>query len=391
MMRRTPAPGDVAVARAHPQIPGLGVLLNPERLAGFTAPWGEISRWERLRLKPGVSLTVALRTPSGVRLLLRAMSPEVWDSKAGKDIRAGQRYARRLARAGRRGDPGQRVDHALAVLVQPAAADRHLRPLDRWLPDTGLQVTCPAPRDSASRDDAPVREQYSEGGRGTTHTLSYNPARRFVGCWREMRDPARAWVVRAHARGAVEVAPFVPGREWRPGDGAVPIAELARERLGTASAGAPGSGGLEPDPVRTARAAARWMAAVDVLGHEWSPRLLDVCARLEAPLRDVPRVPSHGDFSTDQVVVAPDGGMTVLDWDRAGWWPGGWDDASWTVTEALAGRSPGDAHLTGPVAAAVAVARAPEPFRRGAHAWADQTEFLVSLAERAIAEGRGWA
>ena len=76
-----------------------------------------------------------------------------------------------------------------------------------------------------------------------------------------------------------------------------------------------------------------------------------------------PRVPVHGDLSPDQVVMAPDGGVVLLDLDRAAWGPRGWDAACWSAS-LLAGPAPGGRVLGGAAGGGVGVRRGGPAARR---------------------------
>ncbi|HHV21508.1 MAG TPA: hypothetical protein GXZ30_08245 [Propionibacterium sp.] len=401
---------DAAVMSAHPDLPALTVLLDPERLRAETAGLdsGPL-RLDRLRLKPGASVTAMLRPEGGVGswVLARGFALEPWKTKRHKDLRA----------AADAGLPGRELVEARLVLI-PAAADRQLRRLAPLRPDTGCCV--PAPRrvaamaasvsdtlsDPADQDwrlvgnggaFSPATERDTETGRQScpvgqvrVRTLSHNPSRRWVG----VADTGRSkHVLRLHHDRRVEVLPWVPGRMWRPGD-ALPD-ELV---TGWAASGALPHG-AQPGlpfgrlPLVGTQLPAMLRAAstgLHMLHEPWGDRADAVVRAIVDRLSRVPSAPAHGDLTPDQVVVDGDR-LTVLDWDRAGLWPVGWDVASWTAGLVVAGWCAGDgsAAVTGRVnpvvLAAAAILRGPEPFRRRHPAWAERTAALLTHAERALA------
>lgn len=326
---------DVDVMRAHPDLPALEVLLDPDRLADV-APG---LRLERLRLKPGASVTAILRPATGPWVLARGFAPEPWATKAGKDVHA----------AAKRGLPHWELPAERLVLAA-AASDRCLRRLARLQPDTGR----PVPRF------------------GVVRTLSHNPARRWVGL-AESHGTRR--VLRVHSDRRTEKLPWVPGRTWQPGD------PLPAPR--------PVGAGADQVPDLVAALAAA-VAGLRQLHQPWAGRAAAVVAASADRLGTVPRVPQHGDLTPDQVIVHGDA-TTVVDWDRAGRWPAGWDAATWTAGLIVAGwYAPGGsavAHVRvdPAVLAAAAVLRAPEPFRRRHPHWAERTEALLDHAEGVLA------
>lgn len=346
----TPTVSDADIAAAHPDLPGLGVLLDPDRAAALV---GGGHRLDRLRIKPGASVTGILRptTGAGAWWLVRALAPEPWATKRGKD----------LAAAERAGLPGREyAEHRL--LVVPGAADRRLRGLAALRPDRG-------------ETDFVWRRQRL---RGTVRTLSHNPARRWVGI--ADVDGERT-VLRLHQGRVRQSLPWVDGRTWRPGD---PLPGLV---TGTGVPDVPA--GSVPVDLPAALAAA--VTGVGALHRPWRDRAAAVVAALGDRLARIDRRPAHGDLTPDQVVVGP-GGASVLDWDRLGLWPVGWDCATWTVGLILAGWHRADGSVADgcarevdpSVLAAAAVLRLPEPFRRRYAAWADHTEALLGCAERAL-------
>lgn len=378
-------PYDREVTRLHPDLPGLATLLSPSLIAQVTAGWGRYGL-ERLRLKPGASVTAMLRPldpltgpdgdlsgtdggagearwGTGPRLLVRAFGSRSWD-KSGKDTSPARRRGDHYV-----ADPAQRL------VVVPGADDRHIPGLRACEPDTGIAV------ELAERP----------GVLGRVDTLSHNPARRFVGLWREVGGAAAPAVLRLHRGGRRQVLDYVEGRPWRVGDPLPNLCEqlLRRQTDSTQPAerdqAAGRRRGATVDVTAALRAAATGLTAIGVA--EDAVRRLAERVAAELP----PHVaPAHGDLSPDQVVITGEGPV-VLDWDRLGQWPVGWDAASWQVTtgaeipssaDALAPDAHNSVHPA--VLAAAAFVRAPEPFRRREPRWWERTEQLLALSADAV-------
>lgn len=343
-------PDDASVRVAHADLPGLTWLLD-------TPPRGHVV--DRLRLKPGASVTAGLRPEvSGAPwLLVQAYAPEPWADKRAK-----------VSKSARRTGHDVTVHADERVLVVGAASDRRLPMLAGLRPDTG----------------EPVRVGHVLG---TETTLSYNPNRRWVG--RIDTPGGERILARMHAAGhagagglddttasPVSLHPWLPGSPWCPGD---PLPALP----GIVATTAPRYAWNVP---RALAAAADGVAAVHA---PWGRLARTLAAQLGRRLADVPTAPAYGDLSPDQVIV--DGRSAhILDWDRAGDWPLGWDAASWTASAIADGRDPASCTadlqalgLTEPdpvVLAAAALLRAPEPFRRRRSHWSEHTRDLLACA-----------
>lgn len=371
-----------SVIARHPGVPGMGLVLDPRRvshlaaLAGIIPPesshrgTGSGYAVSRLRIKRNRSVSVGLRptTGTGSWLLARATRPEDWATKAAKDVRAAQR--RGLA-AG--------IDRDAAVVVVPMMADRRL-PLDRLH----------------------VGRSHREGV-GAARTLSYNPGRRWVG----VVDPApaagtgapgRLLRVYAGQRRPV-ISAFVAGtpldhsasaQEWALAGG--PGEALAAELTEALSRGL----AVRGRPPRRSRddlvnALAATSVSLGDLHPEVRMRAGRVLRRISRHLDDLHLTsPAHGDFSPDQVIRRHDGGLHVIDWDRWGWWPHGWDAATWAARAVVEGvmdaTSPPPAIGASPapaVLAAAALLRCPDPFRRMRPDWPAATVRLLDFAEGA--------
>jgi aminoglycoside phosphotransferase len=128
----------------------------------------------------------------------------------------------------------------------------------------------------------------------------------------------------------------------------------------------------------------------------------DVVAEID--LRASDHVALHGDFSSDQVIVAPAGTVTVIDFDEAALGPSGVDLGTFVAQlerDRTLGRSPrgraealGSAVMEGygstpdgigAFVAAGILRLAPHVFRERDDAWPERTEAVVAAAERAAA------
>lgn len=236
-------PDDASVRVAHADLPGLTWLLD-------TPPRGYVV--DRLRLKPGASVTAGLRPEvSGAPwLLVQAYAPEPWADKRAK-----------VSKSARRTGHDVTVHADERVLVVGAASDRRLPMLAGLRPDTG----------------EPVRVGHVLG---TATTLSYNPNRRWVG--RIDTPGGERILARMHAAGhagagglddttasPVSLHPWLPGSPWVPRRSAsspprhrrhdrAPICverpPSPRCRRGRGSRRARTMGASGPHPRRTARA-----------------------------------------------------------------------------------------------------------------------------------------
>ncbi len=422
---------DAVIAR-HPGIPGLARALDPEEgaalaaaagvIAGGVAAHGDGARRRdayevsRIRLKRDRSVSVALRPIAGAGpwLLVRALRPADWATKAAKDLRVARE--RGLIGAAYAGD---------ALLVVPAAADRALA-LQR-LARLGLRLEGVGPQ----RDPDPSHpgEPWGEpeavprgshwgnhwgnpeqdrggavsGGRlrargddldgapgvlRAARTLSYNPARRWVGVAASASAGGPRRLLRLHAGARrPHLEPYVEGIPLDVTRLSSDEAEELRRTLGAglSGRGAPPRGRDEGLSAALDRVASGLADLHPRLGE----RARAVVRRLgEHPQTLGRRVPAHGDLSPDQVIRGDDGDLHVIDWDRWGWWPCGWDSATWTAQAVLEGVAEPNAPAlltedepAPAVLAAAALLRSPDPFRRMRADWPAATLRLLDHAE----------
>ncbi|MFC7405924.1 phosphotransferase [Georgenia alba] len=401
---------DRDLAAADPGLPALAVLLDRDALRRhLTTSWDVVdAEVNYLRYKPGVSMLAGmlLTRPDGRRVpAFAAAYPPGARSKIDKTLRRAA-HAHAAARADRDG----------GLVVGEAAADRELpgirtvrgaeplvyKPGRRWVGldrDAGVLLKVHRPR-AAGRHAAahrlldphlPTAELLDVDTRTGVVRTAYLPGVTMddveagadtgadAGAGADARRAVGALLARLHA------APL-PGALERPD----------RRRL--LSAALDGLKAVAPDLTGQARAAAQQVLHV-----------LDV--------RDGARGPAltHGDFSADQVVVRPDGTLTVIDLDRAGVDDPLVDLASWAAAE-LAGcaaeagvgptaATPHPATLLGEVldgyrgaggavddrvllalTAGAVLQRATEPFRAHRTGWAEQVADLVTTARDLAAE-----
>lgn len=358
-----------APRRLDPDLPAADRLTDRARLGTLldALPWLDgpdgVRAAVRLRWKPGTSLRVGAVVPTAAgpaAVLLVAAA----DGAHGKLDKV-------AARAALLGLPAHRRDGVIAV---PAAADLQLREL------------VPA---------------------GTP--LSYNPARRWVGRTADGVTKVHATALPAAVvellveLPAALAAHLTPARVDRGG---------RRVRLDWVPGRSPESGDLDavaaaleilhgsPVPhrlpvvdahtaVRAANAAARSLVAARPAEHGRIVRLLTTLGE-HAHRWPEPSALVHGDFSPDQVVIR-DGHAFLLDLDRAGHGPPGWDWAQWTVAQLAHGpvTLPPPAPVDPLLALTAALVRAPEPFRRLRPDWPDRVDAVLSHAEAAATRLRG--
>ena len=388
---------DRAIVAANSDLAGLAVLLDDDALADLLGAPGV--RADRLRLKPASSARVAVVDAEGRWSIVHAYTPATW-AKAAKDIRVARQHGRPFV-----------VDGDLRIVAARASFDRRLQAIQVWRPDS--------PRGPRRRAFDALR---SLGvGRGgidrraiSVRTMAHNPSRRWVGAVSLAGEPVavvKVFARRASAARAPELAgalaasgvvvaehvaaPGLPGTyatSWVGGRHADAAADA--DVVGTAvtrlSAGDPGDLPASEPAGNPAAMAASLTSAARALGSldaEWGRRAEVVAQRLDRRPRVASEVAVHGDLSPDQLLI--DGaGVTVIDLDRAGRGPAGWDAASWIAAQVAADPGARPVALPGPApddwtVAATSLLRAPEPFRRRRSGRAAATEALLCAAEDA--------
>lgn len=402
------APDDQAVAVRDRAVPGLGLVLDPAALeallSDFLPATGSV-RVDYLRYKPGTSLTAGLELDTGigpVRAFAVAGSAEFSAKMAG------------LARGSRAGLHNPlAVDPAHLVVVAPMGADPKVGALGRDL--RGIRRTLPRS----------LAEQSVE-------ILRYRPMRRAVGLvgprgapaavvraveprtmeahLRRRRAAAEAGValprelVHSRRRGVL-VTQYVPGLASADGTVDPEMLECAAGLLAQLHRRRPGDRVPGPLDAATMWAAARAAGVLVPAGAGAASRTAEA---LTGWLAAQPGPPSlvHGDFSADQLVRSPGGGV-LIDLDRVRGDAPEWDIASWFAAQVLGGHVAVDAdpeatlasllsayraaggpdlrrHLRGYVAAALLL-RATEPFRLRRPGWAQLTRDLIGAAARLAA------
>lgn len=354
----------------------LAVVLDEERLSALA---GRPVRADRLRIKPEVSLALALVAPDGRPC---GWARVVWPVAHGKAAKARDRARRRGVELDERRLAGDLVWQAGAIADDPQLGP-HLRAA------TGAGV-------AADPDAAPI--------------LRYNPLRRVVLAEPEAilrvtaASQSRMRALHAAVAARVSVPELLPsgaegtraaahlGRQRRVGD--TDLAHRA-EPAAHAAAGAqfaalhrcadalPGPlfAGLEAQShcwERQARAHARLL---DTLAPELAAAVRELAARMPAALPGR-TVLTHGDASPDQVLLdGATGRVWLTDFDRASLAPAADDLGAYLVSAApqagdafLAGYAAGGGELPArealrPAMAASLLRRLADPLRSGLPDW----------------------
>lgn len=429
---------DVGTSRADAELvardaalPGLAVLLDPDRFAsalatslrdaGSDATVGDATL-AYLLYKPETSCLAGYRVDvDGVAARVHAKA------HASRDA---EKYAKARDRLGRHdgdlGMPGVAWDDLL-VAVRGFPNDIVLRRLPK------VATT----RDERRRFLARLAPGLPSLWAAELTVLRYKPERRFVGRL-DVADRPRALLklygpgdfprARAGLRSVPDVGGIATSRSlgasrssgallttWHEG---LPLNDLGDDadtlRAAARAAGTalrelhrrPQKALTGTSPERHARAVAVAAEAVAFLVPSLAPRVRrlaeDVAARITPPANGL--VALHGDFSSDQVVVAPDGGVTVIDFDEASLGAAGVDLGTFlaqATCDRLLGRHPRERteavagavvegygsvpHDLGAFVAAGLLRLAPHVFRERHDAWPERTATLVAAAERAAA------
>lgn len=395
---------DRDLARRDPALPGIRLALDIEALADRLARWLPADealvdgRVTYLRYKPRTSLVagLALRTVSGHRqAFVKAYGP----GSAPKLAKL------RTVGAHDRIGLGTFIDDTLRLAVVDATSDRRLPALRRMLAETD---PCVEP-------------------------LRYKPERRWVGVAGRLSSEPR--LVKIHQPGfarsfarrhaALEHAglPVPALRKAQPATGLMTYEWFEGEHLEDVEGGAapalltevgallgrlhaaPATAGPTAVPVNRAAELADAVRAIAAAVPGAARAAGETARSARAGLADssAPHTMVHGDFSTDQVLVRPDG-LRLLDLDRATVDDPAVDIASWFADEVVAGRVPVDAeprdvlapmldgyptdvgapmlrHLDQHAAVAL-LKRAVEPFRTHAHDWPSRVDTYVRAAHR---------
>lgn len=414
-------PAEASIVARDPQLPGLRLLLDEQRLADWVSEQlgrPTLVRRRHLRYKPGTSCVVHL--DAGGRPLLvsaRRRDEVAKDDKTRERAAAGSLVGAHTGLGVLAGSPI--IDRDLPGVALLADRERRTRLLARW-----------PVAEIADPDLEPV-------------LLRYKPHRRWVGVL-PGRD-GRGLLLRVHRpavtagaaaallalqgtgvdvprmvgqsrRRGVLAVEFVPGRTVHDAGPA------GYEAAGAALAGLHRLGGDGLPKARVGADEQSVRAAAEHLGlllpevAQRADRLAHrIIARMPAAsAASADDVPVHGDFSADQVVVAPDGRITLIDLDSACLGAPGADlgcaAAALARDEALGRltasehdaalaslhegyRDAGGPATSEPVAVhtgAHLLRRAVEPFRLGlTPAWPDAALDLLVRAEAALDHGIG--
>ena len=410
-------PHDAAVAARDLGLPGLGLLLDADRMAetltALLPDCGiEQMRPSYLRYKPETSCLAGFTaaTPHGrIDLSAKAYRPRRYAIERARPLPAGLRSAV--------GPVALYLDDQ-AVLVCLVPYDRELGALP-WLVDT-------------NRRRALLEKLVPDLASFDWRLLRHKPGRRHIGVLEEagvacaivkLYTEAHFAQARLGARFAAGIGgPALLGSSsrhgilasaWQPGRS---LADLdpddpeARRSAATAGAALAAvhdrrSGDLPPrtlgDESRAVTAAARSLAR---LAPDLAERTLRLADRMAALILDLPErmVPLHGDFSADQVVVGADG-VQLIDWDRAGTGPRALDLGSFIArleadalpaggalpgeivaafTDAYAGAAGRRPHALRVWTAVALLRLASEPFRQRRSDWPDLALALLDRVER---------
>jgi aminoglycoside phosphotransferase (APT) family kinase protein len=324
-------PADEALALRDRALPGLGPLLDEDRLGGWLGErTGTAVRLHTryLRYKQGTSCVLSghLETASGA-------SPCLVSAYATEDL---AKLAKTLERAP--GGSVLAVDLARGLLATTPGADRDLPALAR-LDDDGR-------RRRLLRALLPDRRGLREA---RLSTLRHKPHRRWVGLVEPTLGPRV--VMRAYRPGESRAAvaaidacshgpaatPALIGADTRYGVAAVEFvagdvlalrAATACERVGDFHSAGAALGRLHGSrdlalraapPGADAQAVRAAATQLTVLLPQEAQDVRRLASALATRLLAMPqvRVPIHGDFSADQVVVDEAGGATLIDLDSA--------------------------------------------------------------------------
>ncbi|MFN3276850.1 MAG: phosphotransferase [Paracoccus hibiscisoli] len=280
-------PADRAIVARDPALPGLALLLDPQAVAALLgAPVNPV----HLRYKPGTSCMATFRMGAGF-VTLRALTRTRFDDDRPSPRRAA--LQRRLP------------DHA--VIIQPPQADRRITALRKGaVPDDAVALRFKPERRLVLR-------------RGDTMIKAMSPA-----TWdRALRGAQFGAGHGGPQVMALDAKHHLITTAWLPGHSAEAAPASVHARIGAALAALHrGTADLPP------RAPFAPPAALDDLAV-LAPDLSAPIDRLRHALMLLhpqgPLVPSHGDFSADQVMIAPDGTLSIVDWDEAGLAPAAHD------------------------------------------------------------------
>ncbi|MCU0905896.1 MAG: aminoglycoside phosphotransferase family protein [Rhodobacteraceae bacterium] len=301
------SPPNSALVARDPALPGLGLMLDPAALAA-TLGTASVSL-RHLRYKPGTSCSAAAVTADGRWLRLRALTP---------------------ARFAEKGHPRDGATGAACLVVAPPEGDRDVPGLRRFWPDGAR------PRALAGL----FGEHHLAQARLVP--LSHRVGRRLVA---RLDHPLGAALLKLHA--PERFAQAQAGALWGALHGHGALVRACAKDLAVVTRWQPGrvlTADADPQDLAAAGAAlarvhdapmalpfprtrtdeiaglTRTLADAALLVPEAAGRLDSLARRLTAALSATPAEPGpiHGDFSADQVVIAPDGGACLIDWDRAG-------------------------------------------------------------------------
>jgi aminoglycoside phosphotransferase (APT) family kinase protein len=387
-------PNRALVAR-DPALPGLGLLLDPEALAGALGTQAVTLR--HLRYKAGTSCSAAAVTAEGQWLRLRALTP---------------------AHHAEKGYPADGATGAAYLFAATPDGDKDVAGLRRfWPEERRAKVMAEVFGESHLAEARLVPLSYRLGRRLVARLdhplggalLKLHAAPRFA------QAQAGALWGAFHGHGALLRACAVQmavATRWQPGR-VLTALDGAEDFAAAGAALAAVHGAPHPPPFTRGRAeeiaaVTRTLTDATHLLPRAGERLADLARRLATALAATPADPGpiHGDFSADQVVMS-DGGACLIDWDRAGYGDRGADlgsalarldaDRMWDGVPAARAHRAGQALVDGYAArralpVSVEVQRLAhlallmcEPFRRQLPDWPGAMADLIEAIEQGLA------
>lgn len=273
-------PADQDIVRRDPALPGLALVLDADAVSVML---GVDVDPVHLRYKPGVSCMATFRAGDDF-ITLRALTRQRFAEDGISPRRAA--LVRRVP------------EHAL--IVMPPAADRRITALRQRvdLDDATPLRFKPERRMVLRRGDAMLKAMSK-----TTWDRALAGAR--FGA--TQGGPAVRWVDEQN---------HLIATRWLSGTSAEGASVETFARIGAALAVLHhGKADLPAGKTATPPAA---LADLALLLPDVAARIRNIRTALALSLSTGPLVPCHGDFSADQVMVAEDGTLTIVDWDEAG-------------------------------------------------------------------------
>ena len=275
-------PPDQEIVARDPALPGLAVVLDADTVSALL---GKEAEPVHLRYKPGVSCMATFRV-DGDFVILRALTRQRFSNDKISPRRAALM---------------QLVpEHAL--IIMPPAADRRITAMRNHI---DLSAATPL-------RFKPERRMVLRKGDAMLKAMS-------EATWDRALCGARFGATLGGPDVlSVDEQNHMIATRWLHGTSAENAGPEIFSRIGaTLAALHQGQAGL---PLSTQVAPPAALADLERLLPELTNRIRRIRTGLALALSvdNCLRVPCHGDFSADQVMVAPDGRLTIIDWDEAG-------------------------------------------------------------------------